>query len=75
MISSTAAFDGAQIRSFFTPDVKSMETIPVIVCVLPVPGYIIIFIKIKFHLQVLILKEYHLITFIALLSALHIDFD
>jgi hypothetical protein len=38
IISSTAAFDGAQIKSFLTPDAKSMETIPVIVCVFPVPG-------------------------------------
>ena len=39
MISSTAALDGAQIKSFLTPDVSSIDTIPVIVWVLPVPGY------------------------------------
>jgi hypothetical protein len=37
-ISSIAAFEGAQMSMRFTSAVTSMEIIPWIVCVLPVPG-------------------------------------
>ena len=37
-ISSIAAFDGAHTISFLAPESRSIEIIPVIVCVLPVPG-------------------------------------
>jgi|LauGreDrversion4_2_1035121.scaffolds.fasta_scaffold514163_2 hypothetical protein len=39
-ISSMAALDGAHIRILSTPEQISIEIIPEIVCVFPVPGYI-----------------------------------
>lgn len=39
-ISSIAALDGAQISTFPDIEASNIEMIPVIVCVLPVPGYI-----------------------------------
>ena len=39
MISSTAALEGAHTSNLLMPDVSSIEIIPVIVWVLPVPGF------------------------------------
>jgi hypothetical protein len=40
-ISSIAALEGAQTRIFFTPALTSIDIIPFMVCVFPVPGYIV----------------------------------
>ena len=39
IISSIAEFEGAQTNIFLTPELSSIDNIPVMQCVLPVPGY------------------------------------